>query len=602
MADADHIARQPAAAASRTDLQAWLEAECAQLGEVELALLLRRTPDGDWEPEALFPLAESTIERATALLRLAGRSLAEACPLAEPEQGLLCFPLGDLAGEQWVFAARLGVRQERHLAACLRRLELSTAGVRARRLERLLEQALRGRERLFLAHRLLAVVAEQEDYQAAAQALVNELGAALQADRVSLGRVRDGRVSVVAISNSADVRRRQSQVEQLRLAMQEALEQGRALSAPPLDESAADALYREQQALADMVGGIQVLSFPLRAGDTCSEVLCVERPLHPRLEQEQVHFAEAVCSLAAPVLQDKARVARPLPALLKERAGEQLRRLLGAGYPGRKLLALGLAAVVAALVLVRLPFEVVAEARLEGEVQRALVAPFDGYVASAPLRAGDRVRKGELVARLDDADLRLERLRWESRLAQRGQELQAARAGGRRAELRKLQAEVAEARAELALIESRLQRTRLLAPFDAVIVEGDLSQRLGGAVKQGEALFRLAPLNRYRVVLSVPEEDLALLRVGQQGRLVFDAFPDRELPVRLARLSSESHIDQGQHLFRAEAVLAAGTPTGELRPGLEGLARIPVDERPLWQVLSERPLRWLRLKAWRWLP
>lgn len=588
--------------ATPTDLQAWLERECAVLGRVERALLIHREPDGEWQPEAMLPLEAATAEAAAPLLALADKAVAERCPLADPHDGLLAFPLHLPNDEHWVFCCRHGERDERRLTAMLGRLQLSIHEVGTLRLRARLQALQQGSERLLAAHRLLAVVVEQGDYAAATQALVNELATVLNADRVSLGRVEADRVAVVAISGTADFRRHQDQVEQLRLAMQEAYEQGRTLVTPADDADAAGALRREQEALIEQVGGIQVLTLPLQVAGRTSEVVCIERPRDPPLQAAEITFAEAACALVAPVLRDKARGSRALPAIVREHAWQQLQRLLGRGYPGRKLLLLGLLALVAVLVLVlvRLPFRVSADARLEGAVQRSLVAPFDGYMEAAPLRAGDRVRKGQVIARLDDADLQLEALRWQSRLAQLERQIQAARARGERNELGRLEAERDEAKAELALARTRLERTRLRAPFDAVIVEGDLSQRLGGAVKQGEPLFLLAPLDRYRVVLQVPESELALVHPGQQGELVFDAFPERRMSLTVERITSESSTEDGVNRFRVEAVLDGDM--GNLQPGLEGVPRIEAEELPLWQALARRPLRWLRLWLWRWLP
>jgi multidrug resistance efflux pump len=54
-------------------------------------------------------------------------------------------------------------------------------------------------------------------------------------------------------------------------------------------------------------------------------------------------------------------------------------------------------------------------------VQRAAVAPFQGYVADAPVRAGQTVAAGDLLATLDDRDLALERVRWASEQEQEAQ-------------------------------------------------------------------------------------------------------------------------------------------------------------------------------------
>ena len=78
--------------------------------------------------------------------------------------------------------------------------------------------------------------------------------------------------------------------------------------------------------------------------------------------------------------------------------------------------ALALGALVA-LLASRWTFHISAPTRLEGQVQRALVAPNDGFLKSAHVRADDAVKEGQLLAELSDEDLRLERRRWEAEVA-----------------------------------------------------------------------------------------------------------------------------------------------------------------------------------------
>jgi multidrug efflux pump subunit AcrA (membrane-fusion protein) len=66
------------------------------------------------------------------------------------------------------------------------------------------------------------------------------------------------------------------------------------------------------------------------------------------------------------------------------------------------------------MTLVKGDFRVSGDAVLEPRIQRAAVAPFRGYIAEAPVRAGDLVREGDLLAVLDDKELVLERARWET--------------------------------------------------------------------------------------------------------------------------------------------------------------------------------------------
>ena len=67
---------------------------------------------------------------------------------------------------------------------------------------------------------------------------------------------------------------------------------------------------------------------------------------------------------------------------------------------------------------------------------------------------------------------------------------------GDRAAMRIVGAQLAQAEAQLALVVDRLARTRLVAPYDGVVVSGDLSQRLGSPVQQGEAMAQTIDVRR----------------------------------------------------------------------------------------------------------
>ena len=74
-------------------------------------------------------------------------------------------------------------------------------------------------------------------------------------------------------------------------------------------------------------------------------------------------------------------------------------------------------------------------------------------------------------------------------------------------------AQLEQARAQVARVEEQLGRTTVTAPFDGVVVSGDLSQNLGAPVERGTILFEVAPLSEFRLVLKVDERDVAYRRV-----------------------------------------------------------------------------------------
>jgi multidrug resistance efflux pump len=124
-------------------------------------------------------------------------------------------------------------------------------------------------------------------------------------------------------------------------------------------------------------------------------------------------------------------------------------------------------------------YRVNAKTVVEGAVQRVIAAPFDGYILQSAARAGDTVRKGEVLARLDDRDLKLEEERLKFEREQLSEKERPALATKERATMVVIDAQIAQADAALALVKARLARARLVAPFNGVVVSGDLSQLLG---------------------------------------------------------------------------------------------------------------------------
>ena len=210
------------------------------------------------------------------------------------------------------------------------------------------------------------------------------------------------------------------------------------------------------------------------------------------------------------------------------------------------------------------------------------------------------MRKGQLLAALDDRELGLERLKWVSQRAQLVRQSRQALADGDAAQVRIVTAQIDQAKAQLALLDDQLSRTELLAPFDGVVVSGDLSQDLGAPVERGQVLFEVAPLDAYRIILQVDERDIAEVAVGRPGNLVLSAFPSQPMPFTVKQITPVSTAREGRNYFRVEADLQGNRE--RLRPGMEGVGKIEIDRRRLIWIWTHQVIDWLRLKLWSWLP
>ena len=246
-------------------------------------------------------------------------------------------------------------------------------------------------------------------------------------------------------------------------------------------------------------------------------------------------------------------------------------------------------------------YRVSGEARIEGEIQRVLTAPFQGYVREAHKRAGDVVQKGDVIARIDDRDLRMERVRLAAQRDQMLQQFREAMAKRERAQARIASAQIAQAEAQIALVDEQIARSELLAPFGGIVVSGDLSQALGAPVERGQVLFEIAPLDAYRVVLQVDEQQVADVRAGQRGELLLTSLPGEQYPFTVKTVTPVNIAKEGRNLFRVEAPLDL-RPDGRLRPGMEGVGKVTVDERRLIWIWTREFSTWLKRKVWAWMP
>jgi biotin carboxyl carrier protein len=446
---------------------------------------------------------------------------------------------------------------------------------------------------------LVALCLEHERFRAAATAVATELATRVACERVSIGFVRGTRIALAALSHSARFDERSPLAQAIEAAMDEAADQADAI-VHPSDAPGPPQLSRAHGELCRAHGTAAVATFPIADAAGVVGALTLEYGPGRSPEPEHLALAQRLTRAVGPILDAKRREDRPIPLKLKDALVKLLRESVGPAHPGRRVALLAAAGVVLLLALLPATHRIRASATLEGTVQRVIVAPIDGFVGETRARAGDIVAAGEILGALDDSEQLLERRKWQSKHDQLAKEYRAALAGHERSQVTILSAQLAQARAEIALLDEHLARVKLVAPFDGVVARGDLSQRLGSPVERGEVLFEVAPLDSYRVILEVDERDIGDVAVDQPGQLTLSALPQRPLPLRVERITPIATAADGRNHFRVEARLEDAP--GDLRPGMEGVGKIEAGRRRLLWIWTHGLVDWLRLWSWSWLP
>jgi RND family efflux transporter MFP subunit len=599
----------------------WLALQCRMLPGACSAVVIAGSPAvGRFAPVAAWPDRQSVQHLAEvaekALAQRHGVVLRRQRNGASPEDGPaaatrvsgerydVAYPIeveGKLYG---VVAVELEPHPDRNVDVTLRQLQWGAGWleVLVHRLTPLRvdpASAEGARLRLQTVLDLVASALGHDRFYGATTSFATTLATRLACDRVSVGFVTRGRARVRGVSHSAQFGKQTNLIRAIEAVMDEALDQGATVLYPARGSDAAR-VTRAHEELSRQHGSGAVCTVPLAEGGRLVGALTLERSGGTPFEPATLELCEAVAAVAGPVLELQRRDDRWLAAKAFDHARRHLGAVIGPAHVALKLGVVGAVAVVAFLVLAKADYRVSARTTIEAGVRRAAVAPFNGYIRQAPVRAGDLVREGDLLVMLDDRELKLERLKWLAQQDQLARQYQQALAKREAAQVNIFGAQVEQARAQLALIEEQLARTRVVAGFGGIVVTGDLSQSLNAPVERGQVLFEIAPLDEYRVVAQVDERDIADIKVGQPGQLLLTAWPTEVLPFQVRKLTPVSIAREGRNYFRVEGKLDR-TPE-RLRPGMEGVGKVTIDRRLLVWIWTRQAIDWVRLKLWTWWP
>ncbi len=208
-----------------------------------------------------------------------------------------------------------------------------------------------------------------------------------------------------------------------------------------------------------------------------------------------------------------------------------------------------------------------------------VVSEIDAAVKALPFKEGGFIRRGELIAQLDDAQLAAEVARAEALLAQsqstydRIKTIVDQKAGAPQ-DLDDAAAALKVAQANLDLAKARFAKTRITAPFDGII--GARRVSVGRFLRVGDAITDLANIDEIRVSFSAPERFLARLSQGAKVKVSTTAFPGYELEGEIIVI--EPMIDPTTR--SAGVVARVPNPERKFRPGMSANVSAILSERP----------------------
>ncbi len=433
-----------------------------------------------------------------------------------------------------------------------------------------------------------------EKFGQSAMQLCNEMASRFEASRVSLGWLRGRAVKLAAISHTEKIEKRSEIVSELEAAMEEAIDQDDEIVFPPGEKSSQIDHHHRLFARKHLTE--HLVSVPLRDRDRRVGVLTLERNGRA-FREDEVEVLRLASDFLGPMLAESEVRSRWFGARWAAGARKSAAKLLGFENTWWKLAGVSFAALIIFLFLFKIEHKVKATFVLRSTATAQIPAPFDGFISDVHVQVGERVDAGAKLVSLDVSDLLLQEAETRAEEQRFLGEARSAEAAERPSLMRIAGYQSEQSRARRDIVTHRMEQASVTAPFDGVIVEGDLRERIAAPVQRGELLLRLVKIEGLYAALKVEEKDIVYLQDGATCQMAFTSLPEVRFDGRLEPLDPVPESTDAGTVFRLRAGFM---DTGEdwWRPGMSGVCKIDAGKRSLMWILTHRTIDFLRMLFW----
>jgi len=285
----------------------------------------------------------------------------------------------------------------------------------------------------------------------------------------------------------------------------------------------------------------------------------------------------------------------------------------------RKWVLGGLAAAVLVAVAAVAPWPVKVEGpcTLTPRVRRVVDAPVDGVAIVEIVRASGVVEQGEVIARLDDADLRADRAAQQADKGKAAAQLEQASRKGQTGEMDYYQHEIKKLEAQIALLDLLIERCEVRAPISGTILTPQLELKEDATVRKGDLICEIADLQKWEVVVEAPQKEIGWVHRGLAAmdetagegaaeglptEFYLAAYPEHKLLAWVkdaGQISQMPRVGKEGNYYEVRAPVE-GQQLGALaamglRDGSTGRAKVATVDRRLGYVLLRKVIRFFRV-------
>jgi len=265
----------------------------------------------------------------------------------------------------------------------------------------------------------------------------------------------------------------------------------------------------------------------------------------------------------------------------------------------RRALVLAVAAgMVLFLTFFPIPMRLAGDASVAPQNTAQIQPELEGVVRSIAVHEGDTVKKGAVLAELEDWDYRsalaAAQAKYTGALAEMNHALSVN--DGTEAGVQRVQADFWASEVERA--RERLEKTRLRSPIDGVVATPHVESAVGRHLAKGDTLAEVINTSSAMVDVAIDQDEVRFLKPGAEAVVKLESFPARTFKGTVAIVSPKSVSNGDDRVFFAR--VSVPNPEGRIRSGMQGRAKVWAGWRPAGYVILRGPLMWIWSKLWSW--
>jgi multidrug efflux pump subunit AcrA (membrane-fusion protein) len=174
-------------------------------------------------------------------------------------------------------------------------------------------------------------------------------------------------------------------------------------------------------------------------------------------------------------------------------------------------------------------------------------------------------------------------------------------AGSRPEEIEATEAEISRLEAQRRYTGDQLQLLRVVSPISGLITTPKLKEKIGQNVKKGDLIAQVHELKTIRAEISVFENEIGDVQVGQEVVVKARAYPEKSFYGKITSVATTAiKGDNGQPTREVLVITEIANDAFLLKPEMTGNAKIYCGKRRIIDLLTRRFVRYIRVEFWSW--